>query len=91
MTTKYICDFCKKEYDKTKVWRTRSSPDSDRHICIDCMIVRIRDMADGLGYLDLRNKPPEVVFAVHNELAECYVRLNTTLEEAKKIKRTIGR
>lgn len=88
MTTKYICDFCKKEQDKTRVWRTSSM--SDGHICVDCMIVRIRDMADGLGYLDLRNKPPEVVFAVHNELAECYVRLNTTLEEAKKIKRTIG-
>ena len=88
MTTKYICDFCKKEQDKTRIWRTHSTLDG--HICMDCMIVRIKDMADGLGYLDLRNKPPEVVFAVHNELAECYVRLNTTLEEAKKIKRTIG-
>lgn len=88
MTTKYICDFCKKEQDKTRIWRTRST--SDGHICVDCMIVRIWDMANGLEYVDLRNKPPEVVFAVHNELAECYVRLNTTLEETKKIKRTMG-
>ena len=57
---------------------------------MDCMIVRIRDMADGLGYLNLKDKPPEVVFAVHNELAECYVRLNETVEEVKRIKRTIG-
>lgn len=74
MTIKYICDHCKREYDEGNVF----PEEYGKHICADCLKVRIWDMTKRISETELSRYGSEAISLIYLRLADCIAQLNVS-------------